>query len=100
MVGAYLSRQGRGSGVFDLTGHEMPVPALHQSSALVEHVGPRVGLCDGIPELMGEGELAGCPIFAVLQRQERKVALNPCRVVSSPAVRNASAMVLWWMIRP
>ena len=32
--------------------------------------------------------------------QERKVALNPCRVVSSPAVRNASAIVLWWMIWP
>ncbi len=32
--------------------------------------------------------------------QERKVALNPCSVVSSPAVRNASAIVLWWMIRP
>ena len=32
--------------------------------------------------------------------QEQKVALNPCRVVSSPAVRNASAIVLWWMIRP
>ena len=30
--------------------------------------------------------------------QERKVALKPCRVVSSPAVRKASAIVLWWMI--
>ena len=32
--------------------------------------------------------------------QERKVALKPCRVVSSPAVRKASAIVLWWMIWP
>ena len=68
MVEAYLGRQGRGSGVFDLTGDEMLAPALHQSSALAEHVGPRVCLCDGIPELMGEGELAGCPVRTVLQR--------------------------------
>ena len=32
--------------------------------------------------------------------QERKVALKPCRVVFSPAVRNASAIVLWWIIWP
>ena len=31
---------------------------------------------------------------------ERKVALKPCRVVSSPAVRSASAIVLWWMTWP
>ena len=67
MAGAYLSRQGRGSGVFDLPGHEMLAPTLHQSSALVEHVGPSVCLCDGIPELMGEGELAGRPVSTVLQ---------------------------------
>ena len=53
---------------FDLTRHEMLAPALHQSSALVEHVGPSVRLCDGIPELMAEGELACRPVFAVLQR--------------------------------
>ena len=41
-------------------------PTLHQSSTLVEHVGSCVRLRDRVTELMGEGELAGCPVSTVL----------------------------------
>ena len=33
---------------------------------------------------MAEGELARRPVRTILQRQEREVALKPCRVLFSP----------------